>query len=116
MITVETPKKDFIVDRRSDFLIRLICKDGDKVVIDLNGYSFFASVWNKERTHHFANFTVTYPDRENGVVDLKLTDEQTALFNENILKYDILVLDPDGDKTYILQGRMFIDEGYTEQP
>ena len=115
MITVETPQKDFIVDRRSDFLIRLICKDADKAVIDLDGYTFFASVWNKERTNKFADFTVTYPDRENGVVDFKLTDEQTVLFSENILKYDILVLDPDGDKTYVLQGRMFTDEGYTEQ-
>ena len=116
MITVETPNKDFIVDRRSDFLIRLICKDGDGVAIDLASYTFLASVWNKERTDHFGDFTVTFPDRANGVVDLKLTDDQTVLFNENILKYDILVIDPDGDKSYVLQGRMFIDEGYTEQP
>ena len=106
-------KKNFTVQRRADFPVRLIFKDSTGTAVNLTGFTVEAQVWNRDRSSKFADFGVTYTDRANGTIDLKLTDTQTATFSLNILEYDILLTDPNGDKMYYLEGTLFISEGYT---
>ncbi len=105
--------KDFTVQRRADFPIRLTFKDGNGDAINLSGYTVAASVYDEERTQNYANFTVTYTNRTSGIVDLKLTDTQTTSFTPNELKYDVLLTDGSGNKEYYLEGTLYISEGYT---
>ena len=106
-------KKNFTVQRRADFPVRLVFKDSAGTAVNLTGFTVEAQVWNRDRSSKFADFGVTYTDRANGTIDLKLTDTQTATFSLNILEYDILLTDPNGDKMYYLEGTLFISEGYT---
>ena len=106
-------KKNFTVQRRADFPVRLVFKDPAGTAVNLTGFTVEAQVWNRDRSSKFADFGVTYTDRANGTIDLKLTDTQTATFSLNILEYDILLTDPNGDKMYYLEGTLFISEGYT---
>ena len=112
-MAIKPGKKNFTVQRRADFPVRLIFKDSTGTAVNLTGFTVEAQVWNRDRSSKFADFGVTYTDRANGTIDLKLTDTQTATFSLNILEYDILLTDPNGDKMYYLEGTLFISEGYT---
>ena len=106
-------KKNFTVDRRADFPIRLTFKDSTGSAINLSGYTVAAQVYNEDRSTKFADWTVAYTDRNNGIVDISLTDTQTATFTPSILFYDVLLTEPSGSKNYYLEGKLFISEGYT---
>ena len=105
--------KDFTVDRRADFGLRLTFKDSTSTGIDLTGYTVDAQVWEETRTTKYADWAVAYTNRSGGTVDISLTDTQTATFTPSILFYDVLLTEPSGDKFYYLEGKLFISEGYT---
>ena len=101
------------VQRRSDHNIQLVFKDSTNAAIDLTGYTVEAQVWEETRTTKYADFGVTYTNRATGIIDLALTDTQTATFSPNLLKYDVLLTDTSGLKEYYLEGNIFMSEGYT---
>jgi len=106
-------KKNFTVDRRADFPIKLTFKDSTGSAINLSGYTVAAQVYDESRSTKYADWTVAYTDRTNGIVDISLTDTQTATFTPSILFYDVLLTEPGGSKNYYLEGKLFISEGYT---
>ena len=106
-------KKNFTVERRADFPIKLTFKDSTGSAINLTGYTVAAQVWEETRTTKYADWTVAYTDRSSGIVDISLTDTQTATFSPSILFYDVLLTEPSGSKNYYLEGKLFISEGYT---
>jgi len=106
-------KKNFTVDRRADFPIKLTFKDSTGSAINLSGYTVAAQVYDESRSTKYADWTVAYTDRTNGIVDISLTDTQTATFTPSILFYDVLLTEPSGSKNYYLEGKLFISEGYT---
>ena len=106
-------KKNFTVDRRADFPIKLTFKDSTGTAINLTGYTVAAQVYDESRSTKYADWTVAYTDRTNGIVDISLTDTQTATFTPSILFYDVLLTEPGGSKNYYLEGKLFISEGYT---
>jgi len=112
-MTVKTAVKNFTIQRRADFPMRLIFKDANGTAVNITGFTVAAQVWNDDRSTKFADFSVTYTDRVNGTVDLKLSDTDTANFSVNILRYDVLLTDPSGDKMYYLEGTLFVSQGYT---
>ena len=104
---------NFTLQRRSDHSIPLLFKDGNDAAINLTGYTVEAQVWEETRTTKYADFTTTYTDRSAGSVSIALTDTQTATFTPDILKYDVLLIDPSGSKEYYLEGTIYVSEGYT---
>ena len=106
-------KKNFTVERRADFPIRLTFKDSTGSAINLTGYTVAAQVYNEDRSTKFADWTVAYTDRSNGIVDISLSDTDTTNFTPSILFYDVLLTEPGGSKNYYLEGKLFISEGYT---
>ena len=106
-------KKNFTVDRRADFPIRLTFKDSTGSAIDLTGYTVAAQVWDVDRKVKFADWAVTYTDPSNGVIDLKLTDTQTDNFIVGTLKYDVKLTEPSGDEYYYIKGNLNVTQGYT---
>ena len=106
-------KKNFTVQRRADFPLRLTFKDSTGSAINLTGFTVAAQVYDDSRTTKFADFAVTYTNRVSGIVDIKLSDTDTANFTPNVLKYDVLLTDGSGNKEYYLEGTLFVSEGYT---
>ena len=101
------------VQRRSDHNVDLIFKDNTGNPINLTGYTVAAQVYDESRSTKYADWTVAYTDRTNGIIDISLTDTQTATFTPSILFYDVLLTEPGGSKNYYLEGKLFISEGYT---
>jgi len=106
-------KKNFTVQRRADFPLRLTFKDSTGSAINLTGFTVSAQVYDDSRTTKYADFTVAYTNRAGGIVDISLSDTDTANFTPEILKYDVLLTDGSGNKEYYLEGTLFISEGYT---
>ena len=106
-------KKNFTVQRRADFPLRLTFKDSTGSAINLTGFTVAAQVYDDSRTTKYADFTVAYTNRTGGIVDISLSDTDTANFTPEILKYDVLLTDGSGNKEYYLEGTLFISEGYT---
>ena len=106
-------KKNFTIQRRADFPIKLTFKDSTGSAINLSGYTVAAQVYDESRSTKYADWTVAYTNRSGGTVDISLTDTQTATFTPNILFYDVLLTEPSGSKNYYLEGKLFVSEGYT---
>ena len=103
----------FTLQRRADYDMPLVFKDGDNNAVDLTGYTVESQVWDVERSTKYADFAVTYTDRSAGSVKLVLTDTQTATYTPSELRYDVLLTNGSGLKEYWLEGSIFVDEGYT---
>ena len=106
-------KKNFTLDRRADFPIRLTFKDSTGTAISLIGYTVAAQVYDESRSTKYADWAITYTDRANGIIDMNLADTDTANFTPDILFYDVLLTEPGGNKNYYLEGKLFVSEGYT---
>ena len=68
----------FTLQRRADYDMPLVFKDGDNNAVDLTGYTVESQVWDVDRTTKYADFAVTYTDRSAGSVKLVLTDESNV--------------------------------------
>ena len=106
-------KKNFTIQRRADFPLRLTFKDSTGSAINLTGFTVSAQVYDAPRTTKYADFTVAYTNRASGIVDISLSDADTTNFTPDILKYDVLLTDGSGNKEYYLEGTLFVSEGNT---
>ena len=111
-------KKNFDIERRADFPLRLTFKDSSGNAINLTGYTVAVSCWSinpntGKRQTKYADFAVAYTNRSSGIIDISLSDTQTATFPIAELHYDVLLTDGSGSKNYYLEGKLFISEGYT---
>ena len=106
-------KKNFTIQRRADFPIKLTFKDSTGSAINLSGYTVAAQDYDESRSTKYADWVRTYTDRSNGIIDMNLTDTATATFTPSILFYDVLLTEPSGSKNYYLEGKLFVSEGYT---
>ena len=101
------------VQRRADFSLQLQFKDSSSAVINLTGFTVFAQCWDEGRNIKFADFAVTYTNRVNGIIDISLTDVQTATFETDTLYYDVMLQSSNGNREYYLEGVITMSEGYT---
>lgn len=102
--------------RRADYVLRLVLKDGDGVALNLAGYSIYASVWNKDRDTKYGDFVSTIISTATGTVELKMGYAVTAtlpLSTSGHAYYDVMLVDPSGNRTYVLEGLVRASEGYT---
>tara|TARA_R100000734_G_C3269069_1_gene65512 strand:- start:132 stop:473 length:342 start_codon:yes stop_codon:yes gene_type:complete len=106
-------QKDFKVVRRSDFDMRLTVKDSTSSAINLTGYTVTGEVYNKDRSTKYADWTVAYTDRANGIVDVSLSDDQTTTFSPSLLFYDFKYTQPNGKENVYIRGALYILEGYS---
>tara|TARA_R100000773_G_C4135132_1_gene64227 strand:+ start:35 stop:376 length:342 start_codon:yes stop_codon:yes gene_type:complete len=106
--------KNFDIVKKADFPLKLTFKDSTGSAINLNGYTVAAQVWDINRKVKFADWVVTYTDRANGIVDIRLTDVQTDNFIVGTLKYDVKLTEPSGDEYYYIKGNLNVSQGYTE--
>jgi hypothetical protein len=100
------------IQRRADFSLPLVFKDGDGNAINLTGWTVLGQAWNESRSTKYADFTTTYTDRVNGSVSLSLSYTQTAALPDEV-QYDVMLINPSGLREYYLEGILYVSEGYT---
>jgi hypothetical protein len=98
--------------RRADYTLRIVLKDGNGTPIDLTGAQVLAQVWDKKRTTKYGDFTVTLPTPSTGAVELVLGRAITAVLPAEA-RYDVMVINASGLREYYLEGIVRPSEGYT---
>lgn len=98
--------------RRADFTLQLTLKDPDGVAINLTGSQVLAQVWDKKRTTKYGDFTVTIPTPTNGGIRMVLGHAVTTALPDEA-RYDVMVINPSGQRDYYLEGIVRPSEGYT---
>ncbi len=101
------------MQRRADYSVQIVFKDGDGNAINLTGYTVYAQCWDEGRNIKYGDFAVTYTNRSTGTIDIALTDVQTATFLADKLFYDVLLENGSGLREYYLEGVITMSEGYT---
>ena len=112
-MAIQPGTNNMTVQRRADFSLQLVFKDSTGTVINLTGYTVYAQCWDEGRNIKYGDFAITYTNRANGVIDISLTDVQTATFETNTLSYDVMLQDPNGLREYYLEGVITMSEGYS---
>ncbi|MFZ9326483.1 MAG: hypothetical protein ACO24H_03350 [Polynucleobacter sp.] len=111
-MSVSPGQYNISLQRRSSFYLRLQFKGESDVPIDLTGWAVYVQAWDKKRTVKYVDFSVEYVDRVLGIINIRLTDEQTAALPCESF-YDVMLDSGDGTKEYYLEGMIFASEGYT---
>jgi hypothetical protein len=100
------------IDKEADFSRSFVIKE-DAVVKDLTDHSFAAQV----RTHHTdtsaTSFTITITDAANGVINLAIADTVTADMEAGTSYWDLVMIDDNGLKSRLLEGKAFVKAGVT---
>jgi hypothetical protein len=103
------------LQRRADYSVQLEFKDSNRDPINLTGWTVAAQVWDPSRTTKYADFSVTYTDRNAGKVKLFLPfNITTDLPSQSV--YDVLLINPAGIREYYVEGSVDALEGYTAVP
>jgi len=111
-MSIHPGRYDDTIQRRAVYDLTLQFKDSENKAIDLTGWTVAAQIWDKARTTKYADFTVTYTARVNGLIKIALTDTQTTSLPDTCY-YDVLLTDTTGRKEYYLEGTFYVSEGYT---
>ena len=106
---------NLVLQRRADHSFNVNLKDSNNANENLTGKTILSQIWNKDRTTKLADVTITVTDAAGGDFTWKVTDTQTANMTDNTYQYDILKIEPNGDREYFIEGTIFMPEGYTAQ-
>lgn len=107
-------RKNFVFQRRADFIVRFAFKYQDAPV-NLTGYSAYAQVWDFERTTKYQDAVISWPDQANGILEMKIPYTGTVSLPPEC-PYDLMLVDPSGTRLYYVEGILYESEGYTTPP
>jgi hypothetical protein len=114
-VSTQPAKYNLSVQRRVDYKLRITIKNPDGTGMDLNGATLYAQAWDKARATQYAEFGITYVDRDEGIVEITLDSTDTeSLPCESF--WDLMLEDSTGFKQYYLEGMVYTSQGYTEAP
>lgn len=106
-------RHDITIPQRATFREPLRLK-ADGAPLDLTGYEAVAQVWDRKRTTKLAELSIEWVDRSDGRLDLVLGHQLTRTFDKDG-EWDLLLIQPNGDRFYWLEGKAYRDPGYSEQ-
>jgi hypothetical protein len=109
---IEPGNYDITIHQGATFSLDLQYKDASGNGVNMSGYSVAGKLVNRLNTATVATFTTSFTDQTTGKFKIKLTATTTAAITEEC-QYDIMITEPGGDKYYLLQGRAFVDPGFT---
>ena len=109
---IEPGNYDITIHQGATFSLDLQYKDSLGNGVNMVGYSVAGKLVNRLNTATVTTFTTSFVDQTVGKFKIKLTAATTAAITEEC-QYDIMITEPGGDKYYLIQGRAFVDPGFT---
>ena len=80
--------------------------------LNATGYQLVAQVWDRRRTQKLAEFTPTWITQASGLFELLMQWPATTPVVKDG-EWDLLVIEPSGDRYFWLEGRAIVDPGYS---
>ena len=107
--------QNLIIDQNSTFSAQLTIYGDTRYPLNLTGYTVHAQMKKSPSATTSTAFTCTIPDpRSNGLVNLYLTDEQTADLSPGRYLYDVIVEDSINEKFRAIEGVITVTAGITQ--
>jgi hypothetical protein len=107
---MEPARYDITIHQGATFSLGLQYKTGSGVPVNMSGYTVESQLWNRNGTGKLANFSTPWTVQASGTFRLVLASSVTSGITEQG-QYDVLVTEPSGSKSYLLQGTAYIDLG-----
>lgn len=109
---IEPGTYDITIHQGATFSLELQYKDSTGAGVDMTGYQVEAKLVDRLNTALVTSFVVSWVDQAIGKFRLKIPASVTAGISAEC-QYDVLITEPGLDKFYILQGRAFLDPGFS---
>ena len=106
---------NLLIDQGASFSSTVTVYNSDDTVFDLTDYTGAAQVRKSySSSSASATFTISFSsDRTLGQITLSLTPTQTAELEEGRYVYDVLITDPTGEVTRVVEGSVLVRAGVT---
>lgn len=107
---------NLVVDQGVDFTQTFNLENSSSnSVSDLTGYTGAAQLRKHSSSRKSYDFTVTFPDRTNGVMKLFLSDTITSRIKSGRYIYDVILTKSDGTKERVVEGSVLVRESATKE-
>mgnify|MGYP006266866253 FL=1 len=108
---IRPARRDITILQRATYRERMRLK-ADGVALNATGYQLVAQVWDRRRLTKYADLTVQWVDQATGLFELVLQyPGTTAVVKDGV--WDLLVIEPGGDRYPWLEGNAYLDPGYS---
>ena len=102
---------NLVVDQGVNFDATFTIRNTNNSALNLTGYTAEAKIRKHPAATKFTAFTITFPDRINGVVKVALTDTSTSALEGGRYVYDLILISPNSYKTRPIQGNVLVVPG-----
>jgi len=102
---------NLVLDQGVDFQASFTLKNQNNTPLNLTGYTAVSKIRKHPAATKSYPFTVTFPDRLNGVVQVSMGFTSTGLIEGGRYVYDIILTSPNAYKTKPIQGNILVIPG-----
>ena len=113
-MTVQPGNYNITLQRRVDYALELELKDSSGTAIDLSSSTVTSQIWDIARDTKQADFDVDDSNFSTGKIKLTLSDTDTQDISVDEGRYDVMVQDSSGSRSYYLRGAVFVEKGYSQ--
>lgn len=109
---ISAARYDITIPQRGTYRQRMRLK-ANGVALNATGYQLVAQVWDRRRTVKLADGVITWIDQATGLFELVIQYPVTRLITQDG-QWDLMVIEPGGDRYYWLEGTAYLDKNYSE--
>lgn len=106
----EPGRYDITIHQGATFVLPIQYKDSTNTPVNMSGHTISGTLWSNNGTTKLATFSSPWTAQASGSFSLRLEASTTSGITEQG-QYDILVIQPNGDKYYMLEGTAFLNPG-----
>lgn len=105
--------EELYIDQGSTFQYVVTLANPAGGSFDLTSYTARAQLRRSYKSVSAVDFTISYPDRPGGKIQIYLTDEQTRALKLGNYVFDIIIESSTGEIYRVIEGIAFISPGVT---
>jgi hypothetical protein len=106
--------EELYIEQGSTFQYIITLSNPSGGAFDLTSYTARSQLKRSYKSVSAIDFTITYPNRTGGQIQLNLTDEITALLKYGNYVFDVVIESSSGEIYRVIEGIAFVDPGVTE--
>lgn len=101
---------NFTLDKGTDFEEEFNLTEDDGSPLSLIGYTAAAKIRKHPTSSSYVPFTITFVNREQGILKISLNNSQTSLVSSGRNYYDIILIDSNDKITKIIEGNILVND------
>ena len=109
---IRPARRDITIPQRGTYRQQMRLKTAGQP-LNATGYQLVAQVWDRRRTVKLADGVITWINQATGLFELAIQYPVTRLITQDG-EWDLMVIEPGGDRYYWLEGTAYLDRNYSE--